>query len=211
MSILSSHAALHLVERFGPGLVGVSTALEATGLPLPGESLLIATAVYAGTSGRLSIFAVVAAAAIGAIVGDNIGYIVGRTLGYGALRRFGRHVGLTEQRLALGRYLFRRHGRAVVFAGRFVAFLRTVVALLAGANRMDWGPFLLANAAGGICWAALYGFSAYLLGDEVRRISGPAAIGLGIAAAIAVVAGVVYLRRNEARLTDLARREAARG
>lgn len=211
MSILSSHAALHLVERFGPGLVGVIAALEATGLPLPGESLLIATAAYAGTTGRISIVAVVAAAAIGAIVGDNAGYAIGRTLGYRALQRWGRFVGLTGERLALGRYLFRRHGRKVVFAGRFVAFLRTAVALLAGANRMPWRPFLLANAAGGIGWACLYGFGAYALGNEVRRISGPVAIGLGIAAAIAVVAGVVYLRRHEAQLMDLAQREAARG
>lgn len=209
MSILSSHAALHLVERYGPSLVGVLTALEAAGLPLPAESMLIAASVYAGTTGKLSIAAVVGAAAIGAIVGDNVGYVIGRTLGYAALHRWGKRVGLSEERLTLGRYLFKRYGGRVVFAGRFVALLRTFVALLAGANRMPWRRFLVSNAAGGIVWACLYGFGAYALGNAVKRISGPAAMALAVAAAVAVAIGLVYLRRHEAELIARAQRATA--
>lgn len=209
---MPSHPAIqHLVEHFGPGLVGVLTALEATGLPLPAESALVGTSVYAGTTGKVSILAVVAAAAAGAIIGDNIGYFIGHSLGYRALHRWGRHVGLSESRLALGCYLFRHHGGKVVFAGRFVAVLRTFVSLLAGANRMGWPHFLISNAVGGILWACAYGFGAYALGNEVKRISGPAAIVLGAAAAVAVVVGVFYLRRHEAQLTERAQREMARG
>jgi hypothetical protein len=83
------------------------------GLPLPAESMLVASGVYAGTTGHLSIVPVVTAASIGAIVGDNIGYLIGRTLGYRALQRWGKHVGLTEDRQTLGRYLFKRHGAKV--------------------------------------------------------------------------------------------------
>ncbi len=205
----SEHTILHLVERYGPGLVGAFAALEATGVPLPAETILVATAVYAGTSGRLSIAAVVAAAAAGAILGDNIGYAIGRTLGYRALHRWGGAFGLTDARLTLGRYLFRRHGAKVVFAGRFVALLRTFVSLLAGANRMEWPHFLASNAAGGILWASAYGFGAYALGNEVKRISGPAATVLGIAAVIAVVVGVFYLRRHEAELIAQSQRAMA--
>ncbi|MDA8248483.1 MAG: DedA family protein [Rhodospirillales bacterium] len=207
--ILSEHAIFHLVERFGPGVVGGVAALEATGLPVPAESLLIATAAYAGSTGHLSIALVVGAAAAGAILGDNLGYLIGRSLGYAVLHRWGKYVGLSEDRLLLGRYLFRRHGGKVVFFGRFVALLRTLAALLAGANRMPWPHFLFANAAGGILWACAYGFGAYALGNEVRRISGPAAIVLGAAATIAVVTGVLYLRKHEAQLTEQARRALA--
>jgi membrane protein DedA with SNARE-associated domain len=198
--LFSGHGVLHLVVRHGPGLLAGMTALEAAGLPVPAESLLIAAAAYAGSTGKLSIVQVVAAAAIGAILGDNLGYLIGRTLGYRALHRWGRYVGLTEQRLTLGCYLFRRHGGKVVFFGRFVAILRTLAALLAGANRMEWPHFLWSNAAGGIAWACLYGFGAYALGDEVKRISGPAASVLAVAAGVAVVAAMLYLRRHEARL-----------
>ena len=205
--ILSSHGFLHLVERFGPGVVGVVTGLEATGLPLPAESLLIATAAYAGSTGKISVAWIIVAAAIGAIAGDNLGYLIGHSIGYAALRRWGRHVGLSDERLTLGRYLFKRHGGKVVFFGRFVAFLRTLAALLAGANRMPWPHFLVSNAAGGIAWACVYGGGAFWLGDEVKRISGPAAFVLLGAAAIAAVAVFLYLRRNEARLIDTAQRE----
>ena len=209
MTIFSSHEALHLIERYGPGLVGLLAALEATGVPLPAESILVAAAVYAGTTGKLSILAVVAAAAAGAIVGDNLGYLIGRTLGYRALHRWGRYLGVTGARLTLGRYLFRRHGAKVVFAGRFVALLRTFVSLLAGANRMEWPRFLASNAAGGTVWACAYGFGAYALGNEVKRISGPAATALGIAAGIAVAIGIFYLRRHESELIAQAQRAMA--
>lgn len=205
--ILTSHGFLHLVERFGPGVVGVVAGLEATGLPLPAESLLIATAAYAGSTGKISVVWIIVAAALGAIIGDNVGYLIGHSIGYAALRRWGKHVGLTDDRLTLGRYLFRRHGGKVVFFGRFVAFLRTLAALLAGANRMAWPRFLVSNAAGGIAWAGLYGAGAYWLGDEIKRISGPAAgVLLGIVA-VGAVAVFFYLRRNEARLIESAKQE----
>lgn len=206
MLIPSGHTLLHLVEVHGPGLVGLVTGLEAMGLPLPAESLLVAAAIYAGSGGHISIVGIVLAAAIGAILGDNLGYLIGRTLGYALLRRWGRHIGLSDDRLALGRYLFRRHGGKVVLFGRFVAVLRTLAALLAGANHMPWRRFLVSNAAGGILWATGYGFGAYWLGDLVARIGGWLAIGLGAAAAVAVVAGVLFFRAHEHRLIEQARR-----
>ena len=186
-----------LVKTFGPGLIAVGTFLEAMGLPLPGESALIAISIYAGTSGKISIAWIVIAAAGGAIMGDNVGFLIGRTLGMRALHRWGRHVGLNQDRLLLGRYLFRCHGGKVVFFGRFLAVLRTFAALLAGANGMDWPRFLVANAAGGIVWACAYGFGAFWFGDAVERLSGPIAIAGGLIVAIAVVAAWVFMRRKE--------------
>jgi membrane protein DedA with SNARE-associated domain len=107
------------------------------GLPLPGEAMLIAAAIYAGKSGGLDIAEVIAAAAAGAIVGDNIGYWIGREIGFRIHVRYGRYVGLTEQRIKLGQYLFMQHGGKIVFFGRFVALLRVLAALLAGVNRMS--------------------------------------------------------------------------
>ena len=205
MSLLSDQTLTTLIQTRGWALVATLTCLEAMGLPLPGESALIAAGIYAGTSGQMSILALVAAAAGGAIVGDNIGFLIGRTLGVRALHRWGARIGLTEDRLLLGRYLFARHGAKVVVFGRFVAVLRTVAALLAGATGMRWPRFLTANAAGGILWASAWGFGAYAFGTGIQHIAGPVAIVLGAATLAAVAAGLVYVHRNEQRLVATAR------
>jgi membrane protein DedA with SNARE-associated domain len=188
--------------------VFVGVLLESTGAPLPGESLMIAAAIYAATTHKLNILLVVPIAAAGAICGDQLGYGIGRWIGFRVLARWGRRVGLTEERLQLGQYLFRRYGGRVVFLGRFVAVLRTFVALLAGANRMPWHRFLLWNALGGIAWTALYGFGAYALGAAAKQISGPAGIALAVVGAGLLIAAFVFVKRNEARLLEEARQNA---
>jgi membrane protein DedA with SNARE-associated domain len=197
----------NLFRDYGYATVFAGIMLESTGLPLPGESLMIAAALYAATTNHLDIFILVPLAAAGATCGDQIGYFIGRWVGFRVLVRWGRKLGLTEDRLNLGRYLFRRYGGAVVFFGRFVVILRNLAGLLAGANRMPWHSFLLWNALGGIGWTSLYGFGAYLLGDAVERISGPLGIGLAIAGGAAVVAIFIFIERNESRLMEEARRD----
>ncbi len=204
--MFSKEGLEHLLGEYGYGLVFIVIMLEAMGLPLPGESMIIGAAIYAATTHKLDITIVVPAAIVGAIMGDNFGYLIGRWAGFPLLRRFGAKVGLTEKRLNVGRYLFKRHGGKLVFVGRFIAFLRTFVALLAGANGMEWKTFLVWNAVGGVVWATLYGVGAYLLGNLATRLAGPVGIGIGIVAAIAVVISVLVLRRNEKRLEDEASR-----
>jgi membrane protein DedA with SNARE-associated domain len=207
MSLIGFHSFHSLFEQYGYIAVFLGIMLESIGLPLPGESLMIAAALYAASTHNLDIFVLVPLAAAGAICGDQIGYFFGRWIGYRLLARWGRKIGLSDERLELGRFLFRKYGAAVVFLGRFVAFLRTFAALLAGANRMPWHSFLLWNALGGICWTALYGFGAYGVGDAAKRIRGPVGIGLGVVGALALLVIVVFVHRNESRLIEDARRE----
>ncbi|HEY1736488.1 MAG TPA: DedA family protein [Methylovirgula sp.] len=177
--------------------------LESMGVPVPGETALVAASAYAGATHHLNIFYVIATAASGAIVGDNCGYWIGRTVGAQILESYGRFIGLGEDRLKLARYVFERHGGKVVFFGRFVALLRLLAALLAGVSRYEWGLFLFFNAAGGILWALIFGISAYLFGDAMTRVSGI----LGLAALGAVVLGVIVvgivLRRQEKKWEDV--------
>lgn len=202
MSFLTNHHHLiALLHQYGYGLVALVIGLESMGLPVPGESLLVAAALYAATTHQLSIPLVVAAAATGAIVGDNLGYLIGRSVGYRLLKRYGGYVLLTPERLEVGRRLFARHGGKVVLFGRFVAVLRTLAALLAGANRMAWPHFLLANAIGGIGWASLYGFGAYALGNQIRRVQGPVGVIAGAIGVAAIALTILYARRQERRLT----------
>lgn len=197
----------YIVQNYGYGAVGLVICLEAMGLPLPGESLLIATAIYAATTHHLAIEWIVLSAAVGAIMGDNFGYLIGQRLGRPLLERYGPKVYLTVERQRLGQYLFLRYGGFVVFAGRFVAFMRTFVALLAGANRMHWTRFLFWNALGGIAWTHLYGIGAYLLGNQAHRLAGPFGLAIGTLAAIAAIAVIWFLKKNERRLMQKATTE----
>ena len=201
------HALEGLLQTYGYGVIVLGIMLESMGLPLPGESLMIAAALYAAATHHLNIFILVPLAAAGAIAGDQIGYFIGRSIGFRVLARWGQKLGLTTDRLELGRYLFRRYGAAVVFFGRFVAVLRTFAAVLAGANRMPWHTFLLWNGLGGIGWTSLYGFGAYVLGNAAERLSGPIGIALGVIGAVFVVAAVILVHRNENCLLQDARKE----
>src|SRR2546425_13013360 len=194
-----------LLATYGYLAVFIFVGIESVGIPVPGETMLVTAALYAGTTGRLSIFWVIVASSAGAIVGDNIGYLIGRTGGYRLLKRYGRYIRLEENRLRLGQYLFHKHGPKVVFFGRFISVLRIFAAVLAGVNHMHWRRFLIFHTLGGIIWSTLYGVVAYLLGRQLLRLSGPIDLVLAIVGVVVIIAAIVFLRRNEARL----QREAA--
>jgi membrane protein DedA with SNARE-associated domain len=201
-----SSALIGLIQIYGPWIIAVVVALESAGVPLPGETILVAAALLAATTNQIDIAVVVAAAATGAIIGDGIGYVVGRRFGTPFLRKYGRYVSLDENRLLIGRYLFFRFGNAVVFFGRFVAILRMFAALLAGANSMPAGRFFFFNVTGGICWACFFGFGAHTLGTEIFKISkvlSLVSLGSFIAAGSALS---IVLRRYEIALLAQAQR-----
>lgn len=195
-----------LLSTWGYGLILGVVALESAGLPLPGETVLVSAAVYAGTTHELAIAGVIAAAAAGAILGDNVGFWVGREAGTPILARFGHLVGLDPRRQRLGQYLFQRYGGSIVFFGRFVAFLRAFAALLAGANQLDPIRFFLFNAAGGIAWATVFGLGGYALGASFHRLAGPFGIAMLALALVALVFGWRFYRLHEERLLAEAER-----
>jgi membrane protein DedA with SNARE-associated domain len=163
----------------------------------------------AGNKHSLDIRYVIAAAAGGAIFGDNIGFWVGREFGTSLLSRWGYLIGLDERKRKLGQYLFARHGGKIVFFGRFVALLRAFAALLAGANGLSPLRFLIFNAAGGIAWATVFGVGGYVLGEGIRRIAGPFGWAVLIAAIVLAVLLWRYYKKNEERFLDEAEAAAA--
>jgi membrane protein DedA with SNARE-associated domain len=200
VDVLSPTWIQGLIHTYGLWVLFMLVMLESVGIPLPGETALVTAALYAGSTHQIGIAWVVLVAALAAILGDNVGYLIGRSIGIRLVARYGRYVRLDEPRLKVGQYLFLRHGGKIVFFGRFVAFLRTYAALLAGMNRMSWPHFLIVNALGGICWAALFGGGAYLFGAQVKRVTGPASLLLVLAAIGLVAAGIFFFRRHEREL-----------
>jgi membrane protein DedA with SNARE-associated domain len=205
-ALFGNHELNHLLSTYGYAVVFLIVGAESLGIPLPGETTLTLAAIYAGSTHRLNIVGVIAAAAAGAIIGDNIGYLIGRSGGYRLLRRYGHYVRVDEHRLKIGRYLFDRHGGKVVFFGRFVSILRTYAALLAGTMKMHWRRFLVFNAAGGILWATIVGIGFYYFASALKALRAPLDIAIGLVATLALVGGLVLLRRKEKQLGVAAER-----
>jgi len=200
------HFADHLLREYGYGVITVALAIECAGLLFPGETIFFGSAIYASTTGHLSIAWIIAAATVGAILGNMIGFAIGRRIGGPVLARYGWRIGLTDRRLALGRYLFRVHGGKVVFFCRFVSVLRSFNALLAGASAMPFRPFFSWTIAGGVAWPVMHGMFAYVLGNTASRLSGRFQLVLGVAIVAGVVLVLRFVKRNEVRLEEMAMR-----
>jgi membrane protein DedA with SNARE-associated domain len=205
--LLSQHELIHFISIYGYAVVALIIGLESLGLPLPGETVLITAAIYAGRSHDLNIWLVVGAAALGAILGNTAGFWIGWEGGYRFLLRYGSRLHLTEGRIKLGQFLFRRHGGAIIFFSRFIPVLRAFGALLAGANRMSWRSFFLFNIAGATVWAMLFGGGAFYLGTKIHSFTRYGGIGTASAAVILLAIVAAYLGRHEARLQSEAERE----
>jgi membrane protein DedA with SNARE-associated domain len=180
-----------LLLAHGLFLLFVLIALESAGLPLPGETALIAAAILATPKqDHYSIVTVIAVAACAAVVGDNIGYWIGRTGGRRLIERWGPLRRYSERVLPPGERFFERHGGKTVFFGRFVAVLRVTAAWLAGITHMSWWRFFFWNAAGGIVWATGFGLLAYYFGKAAADAISE--YGFTGAAVVIVLAALVF-------------------
>jgi len=186
-----------LFARYGYWAVLVGVCLENAGVPVPGE-----TAVLAGGAmsrfGRLSLPWVIVVATLGAILGDNIGFLIGRRGGRSLAERHGPKIGLTAARLRTFDAFFDRHGARTVFIARWVTGLRVFGAVLAGASGLPWRSFLFYNASGAVAWAISIGVAGYLLAQSwttLERWIGRSGV---VALAVFVVLAVIAWKRSHA-------------
>jgi membrane protein DedA with SNARE-associated domain len=200
--ILASLAPV--LDQYGYLAVGGFVLLEDFGIPLPGETILIAAAVFAG-SGRLSIIGVGIVAVLAAIIGDNIGYAIGYFGGRALVLRFGKFVHLTSERLDKAERFFDHYGGIVVAGARFVEGLRQANGIVAGTIRMHWLKFLAFNALGAVLWVGVWSSIGYLAGghitviyNTITRYSLYFLIGLAVVAAALIIRSVVRRRRRAA-------------
>jgi membrane protein DedA with SNARE-associated domain len=177
--------------------VGGFIFLEDFGIPLPGETMLIAASLYAG-AGHLNVFAVGLVAFLAAVAGDNVGYAIGRFGGRELVERYGKWVFLTGDRLDRAQKFFERHGGKIVAIARFVEGLRQLNGIIAGTVEMHWAKFLLFNAIGAALWVSIWTSLGYLAGNHVETVTHYFtyfAIGVGVVVA-ASIGWHLYRRRR---------------
>lgn len=193
-ALISLQTLQNLLSVIGYPAVTLFIMIESAGIPFPGETMLLLASFFAATNHQLQIPFVIACAALGAIVGDNLGYLAGRTGGRALALRFGKYIFLKPEHLDYAEKFFAKHGDKTVFFGRFIAVLRAWAAFLAGINHMRWGKFLIFNAAGGIIWAIIYGTLGFLAGrvfhDNFTQVEHIASAISWIGAAVLVLIGI---------------------
>jgi membrane protein DedA with SNARE-associated domain len=188
----------HFIEQYGLIVVFLLIAAESSGVPLPGETALVAAGVFA-SKGHYSIVTVIVVAASAAIIGDNIGYWLGRELGRGFLQRYGYIRRFSERVLPRAERFFEKYGGKAIFLARFSAGVRVAGAWIAGFARMPWWRFLAWNAAGGIVWASTVGLVAYYFGtaaaDAIAQY-GLIGAAFAVGAILLVVVGLHFWRKR---------------
>jgi membrane protein DedA with SNARE-associated domain len=199
------HGVAPILDRYSYFAVAGMIGVESFGVPAPGQTIMVAAAIYAG-AGRLNVFAVGAIAFVAAVLGDNIGYWIGVRGGRALVHRFGKYVLITPERLDKAERFFARRGSRIVVVARFIDGLRQLNGVIAGITAMPWRKFLLYNAIGAALWVGWWTTIAYFLGTHLVDVIETAhqykwwAISLIVLAVVAyVVLHMRHIRRRRAK------------
>ncbi len=168
---MSVHEIHHLLHAYGLGVVFLAAAAQACGAPVPGTTVLVAAALYAGTSHGLPITGVIAAGALGALAGTGAGYALGRWRGEPLLLWVAERLRQSPARVHRLRSELAAHGAPWLFIGRFITGVRNVTGLLAGASNMRLDRFLAVSAAAALVWATTNALEYYFFGDALAGAS----------------------------------------
>jgi membrane protein DedA with SNARE-associated domain len=163
------HGVAPILDRWGYLAVAAMIGVESFGVPAPGQTIMVAAAIYAG-AGRLNIVAVGAIAFVAAVLGDNIGYWIGVRGGRKAVHRWGKYVFLTPERLTRAEGFFARRGSRIVVIARFIDGLRQFNGVIAGITAMPWRTFLIYNTIGAALWVGWWTSVAFVFGTHLIEI-----------------------------------------
>jgi membrane protein DedA with SNARE-associated domain len=207
------HGVAPILDRWGYLAVAGFIGVESFGIPAPGQTIMVAAAIYAG-AGRLNVFAVAAIAFVAAVLGDNVGYWIGARGGRRLVHRWGKYAFITPERLDKAEKFFARRGNRIVVVARFIDGLRQLNGVIAGITAMPWRTFLIYNAIGAALWVGWWTAIAYLLGTHIVEIFEKAhhykwwAVGaLVVAIGVYVWLHMRHIRRRRARAAALAEHE----
>ena len=159
---------MNLLNTYGYLIITLFVMIEPLGIPIPGETTLVAGAVYAAINPtKFSIYLVILFAIIGAVIGDNTGYFIGKKYGKKIINRIENILKTNKDYVQSTEGFFKKYGFKAVFLGRFVSILRMFIPITAGIHKLKYSKFFLYNIAGGISWAILYGVIGFIFGSNI--------------------------------------------
>jgi len=198
------HSLEPTLNHFGYLAVLGLVLIEDFGVPVPGETVLILAAVYAG-AGRLNVVLVALLGFCGAVIGDNIGFAIGHFGGRPVIERYGRYIFLTAERIDRASGFFERHGGWIIIVARFIEGLRQANGIIAGISGIHWAKFLVFNAIGAALWVAVWTSVGYFSGSHIdtiyhdgTRYSTYLAVALAVLLLAFIARHVVRIRRARA-------------
>jgi membrane protein DedA with SNARE-associated domain len=195
------HTLQPTLNHYGYLAVGGLILLEDFGVPVPGETVLILAAVYAG-AGRLNIWLVALIGFLAAVMGDNIGFAIGHFGGRPLIERYGRYILLTPERYAKVTDFFERKGASIIIVARFVEGLRQANGIVAGSTGMHWARFLVFNAIGAALWVGVWSSIGYFSGSHIDSIYSTAtrySVYFGIAVGVLLIGYIAWRIRRSRR------------
>lgn len=202
---------LNLFKAYGYWIVFFGVMLENAGLPVPGETILLAAGFFASQH-HFSVPVVMTIATTGAVLGDNCGYWIGHRVGRGLLVRYGKYVMLTESRFRSMEKYFESHGDKTVLVARFITGFRVFTALFAGATGMRWSKFLLFNVLGAISWAVVMTLLGFFFGKSwsllEQYIKGAGLVLVAILAIAFIVYQILKRRKKDSQEKPVHRTDA---
>jgi membrane protein DedA with SNARE-associated domain len=184
---------------YGYWTIAIALLLENAGLPVPGETILLAASFLAFSEHRLHLPSIIVVGIAGATIGDNIGFVIGHYGGRPLLIKFGKYLFIRPQTIEHGEKMFARYGASLVFVARFIAGLRVIAGPLAGVLRMHWRKFAIFNFLGAVLWVCVIATAGYLFGrhwEKLVDIMKNVNIAVFIAAAV-LIASLWWHRRRK--------------
>lgn len=181
------------VTRYGYFVAFFGMMLENAGIPVPAETAVIVLAVFAGR-GVLNIWLVIPIAIAGDVAGDALGYAIGRYGGRPLVERYGHYVGIHKEHIEKAEELFAKRGWQAVFLSQFYSVTRTTIALVAGASRMRFPIYIIADVAAASILITTVGLAAFYFSQNLEvilRLSRGVRV-LGAVALVIVIAFYIY-------------------
>ncbi len=190
------------IDHYGYFALAGLLFLEDFGILVPGETVLIASAFYAGL-GQLNIFLVIIVGFAAAVLGDNVGFLIGDYGGRPLVERWGRYVRLSKERLDKAEHYFNRHGGKIVAAARFIDGLRQLNGIIAGISEMRWPKFITFNMIGAALWVGFWSLIGYYGGSHISAFL-KAELYFSLGVVLLIIGRMVYRRVIKPRLKDKA-------
>jgi membrane protein DedA with SNARE-associated domain len=187
-----------IVDTVGYPAAGLGILIESSGVPFPGETLLIAAAAWAAARHH-SIVLVIFCGFLGSTLGADLGYLLGYRGGRPFVERFGSVFRIRPEHIARSEMFFARQGDKAILLARFILGLRTWGSMLAGMSRMPFWRFQLFSAIGGLAWATLIGIAGYLLGSNLGLLEAIIRdLGIGGLVVVIAIGVILYVAQRRA-------------